>query len=400
MKNEIVIDVKKISKVFDLSYLSDKKRKTYRALNNVSFKLYKGEKLGIIGRNGSGKSTLLKILSNVMLPSSGSALIRGTLCSILEIGTGFKAQLTGRENIYLYGSILGYSEARINGIINSIIAFSELRDFIDLPLKTYSSGMQSKLAFSTTIFLEPEILILDEVLAVGDLGFKQKCIARMNELASENQTIIFVSHSHGALRKFCDRLLWLENGKIIKSGQTEVVLKAYENSFNKEKKIHDTKTSKPKNKSNKYLKIKKFDTNLNKKNQSKTTIKFKSNINISADILIKSGKNIKNISSNLIIIKKTTSSRDIILTSLPNQNFIKKTNGKEISISIDYSVLSLNLLPGNYFMQFGLRGLIDDVIQKSFIRKNFVITNSDSINDMQRGHFLVDYSVKNRINEK
>ena len=185
------------------------------ALNDVSFSVTKGERVGIIGRNGAGKSTLLKILSRVTSPTSGTVTTRGKITSLLEIGTGFHPDLTGRENVFLNGSIMGMSKAEIKANFDQIVEFSEVEKFLDTPVKHYSSGMQVRLAFSVAAHLTPDILILDEVLAVGDFKFSQKCLKRMEEINASGCTVIFVSHSLDAVEKYCKRAIVLTNGSVM-----------------------------------------------------------------------------------------------------------------------------------------------------------------------------------------
>ena len=198
------------------------------ALQDISFTVQPGERIGIIGRNGAGKSTLLKIISRITPPTTGHAIIRGRVGSLLEVGTGFHPELTGRENIYLNGSILGLKKSEINKQLDAIVDFSGVEKFIDMPLKNYSSGMQLRLAFSVAAHLEPEILLIDEVLAVGDIEFQKKCLGKMEEVSkSHGRTILFVSHNLDSLRKFCSTAILLDKGKIIDKGETEKIISEY-----------------------------------------------------------------------------------------------------------------------------------------------------------------------------
>ena len=197
------------------------------ALKDVSFEIKQGDRVGIIGRNGAGKSTLLKILSRITEPTSGKISIQGRVASLLEVGTGFHPELTGRENVYLNGAILGMSKAEIQSKFDEIVAFAEVEKFLDTPVKRYSSGMYVRLAFAVAAHLEPEILIVDEVLAVGDLNFQKKCLGKMNDVASEGRTVIFVSHNIAAVRKLCTTGILLEKGGIKRLGSAELVLKTY-----------------------------------------------------------------------------------------------------------------------------------------------------------------------------
>lgn len=198
------------------------------ALKDVSFEVKRGEVVGIIGRNGAGKSTLLKVLSRITEPSEGRAEIDGRVASLLEVGTGFHPELTGRENIYLNGAILGMSHAEIKRKFDEIVAFAEIEKFLDTPVKRYSSGMYVRLAFAVAAHLEPEILIVDEVLAVGDADFQKKCLGRMSHVASkEGRTVLFVSHNMGAIASLCPTAIWFDRGSIIGLGATRDVINNY-----------------------------------------------------------------------------------------------------------------------------------------------------------------------------
>jgi len=209
-----------------------KKEQRFWALQNIDLTIQPGERIGIIGRNGAGKSTLLKIISRSTPPTTGEAIIRGRVGSLLEVGTGFHPELTGRENIYLNGSILGLKKAEINKQLDAIIDFSGVEKFIDSPLKHYSSGMQLRLAFSVAAHLEPEILLIDEVLAVGDMEFQKKCLGKMEEVSkSDGRTILFVSHNLNFVSGLCNKAVLLNEGKLINTGSTTEVLGEYINSI-------------------------------------------------------------------------------------------------------------------------------------------------------------------------
>jgi lipopolysaccharide transport system ATP-binding protein len=197
------------------------------ALDNVSFNVSDGEVLGIIGRNGAGKSTLLKILCRITDPTRGEAEISGRVGCLLEVGTGFHPELTGRENIFLSGAILGMRRAEIRHNFDAIVDFAEIEKFIDTPVKHYSSGMYMRLAFSVAAHLDPEILIVDEVLAVGDLAFQKKCLGKMSDVSKSGRTILFVSHNMEAIEKLCSQVMWLDHGKIRKIGSTEAIVRDY-----------------------------------------------------------------------------------------------------------------------------------------------------------------------------
>jgi lipopolysaccharide transport system ATP-binding protein len=202
-------------------------RSTFWALRSISFEVQPGEVVGIIGRNGAGKSTLLKILSRITEPTEGNAAIRGRVGSLLEVGTGFHNELTGRENVYLNGSILGMTRREIDRKFDEIVEFSGVEQFIDTPVKHYSSGMKVRLGFAVAAHLEPEILIVDEVLAVGDFEFQKKCLGKMNDVASSGRTVLFVSHNTAAVESLCTRAVLLDRGRLVEDGDAASVLRAY-----------------------------------------------------------------------------------------------------------------------------------------------------------------------------
>lgn len=200
----------------------------FEAVKNVSFKVKKGEIVGLIGKNGSGKSTMLRAIAGIFSPNSGTIDVHGHSVSLLSIGVGFQKELTGRENILLSGMLLGFSEEQILARMDEIIAFSELGKFIDAPVRTYSSGMHSKLAFSITAVLETDIILIDEVLSVGDSRFKKKSYAKMKELISdENRTVVIVSHEAKTIAELCSKVLWIDDGELVQFGETKEVLESY-----------------------------------------------------------------------------------------------------------------------------------------------------------------------------
>ncbi len=240
MKKGNIIEVNNLSKEFKIGtehrdtlksvFLNIFKRNTYKrfkALDDVSFSVKQGEFFGIIGRNGSGKSTLLKIIAGIYLPDRGSVKYNGRIVPFLELGVGFNPDLTARENIFLNGTILGLTRAEIRRKFDEIVDFAEIRDFLDTPVKNFSSGMYVRLAFSIAIQVDADIYILDEVLAVGDVGFQKKCFRRLDELQKKKATIIFVSHDVETVQKQCDRVLLLEHGKVDTIGPPKEVVKRY-----------------------------------------------------------------------------------------------------------------------------------------------------------------------------
>ena len=212
-----------------VSFLKGKQQyEEFHALENVTFDVKRGEIFGVIGRNGAGKSTLLKVVSGIYKPTSGKAVSAGRIAPMLELGSGFDQELSGHDNIFLNGAILGFSEDFLKEKYDEIVAFSELGEFIHQPIKTYSSGMMMRLAFSVATIVEPEILIVDEILAVGDAAFQQKSRARMLELMQGGTTVLFVSHTMSQIREMCDRVLWLDHGTVKMIGPTQEVCDAYE----------------------------------------------------------------------------------------------------------------------------------------------------------------------------
>jgi lipopolysaccharide transport system ATP-binding protein len=204
-----------------------KSMEDFWALKDVSFEVKRGEVVGIIGRNGAGKSTLLKILSRITEPTTGRIRIRGRVASLLEVGTGFHGELTGRENVFLNGAILGMQRAEIKRKFDEIVAFAEVEKFLDTPVKRYSSGMYVRLAFAVAAHLEPEILIVDEVLAVGDAEFQKKCLGKMKDVAGNGRTVLFVSHNMAAIKSLCQKAIWIDSARLKLSGSTQDLVDAY-----------------------------------------------------------------------------------------------------------------------------------------------------------------------------
>lgn len=210
-----------------LIFWNRQKADEFWALKGVNLTIHSGTTVGLIGRNGSGKSTLLKIISRILYPTRGEVKIRGRVSTLLELGAGFHPDFTGRENIFLNASILGFTRKEIKDKLQDIIAFSELEDFIDNPVRNYSSGMYMRLGFSVAVHVDPDILLVDEVLAVGDLAFQEKCINRIKEMKRQGKTIIFVSHSPDQVEDLCDVAVWLDKGEIKMQGRADQVVEAY-----------------------------------------------------------------------------------------------------------------------------------------------------------------------------
>lgn len=207
----------------------EKNIKEFYALKGVSFEINKGECVGIIGHNGAGKSTVLKLLTGVAFPTSGEIEINGRLASMLELGSGFNPELTGMENIYFNGSLNGLTKEEIDGKLKEILDFADIGNFIEQPVKNYSSGMFARLAFAVAINVDPDILIVDEILSVGDVGFQVKCMEKFNEFKKKGKTILYVSHGLGTVKKFCDRAIWLQKGEVVDDGNSVIVVERYYN---------------------------------------------------------------------------------------------------------------------------------------------------------------------------
>lgn len=222
----------------------------FLALQNVDLKIKKGEAWAIIGTNGSGKSTLLKVISRILKPYKGSVKVNGTIASLIELGAGIDPKLTARENIYLNGCILGYSKSFIEEKFDEIVEFSELEDFLDTPVKNFSSGMKSRLGFSVATMVQPDVLIVDEVLSVGDVLFRKKCMNKMNEMLLSGTTLLYVSHDMNTVKAMCDKAIWLDKGKVVMQGNIDEVADEYDSTIAERK----AKEKKEKDKKNKELK--------------------------------------------------------------------------------------------------------------------------------------------------
>ncbi len=229
MKFNLGIEKNFSLKQFFIDVLSRKKKEKneFWALSDVNFEVKKGEVVGFVGSNGAGKSTLLKVIAGVMKPTNGNIEVYGNICPMIELGAGFDMDLTARENIFLNGAVMGYSKEFIEAKFDEIVEFSELKDFLDVPVRNFSSGMVARLAFSIATIVEPEILIVDEILSVGDIAFQQKSENKMRSMIGGGTTVLFVSHSIEQIKKMCDRAVWLEHGKVKMVGEAKEVCEAY-----------------------------------------------------------------------------------------------------------------------------------------------------------------------------
>jgi lipopolysaccharide transport system ATP-binding protein len=328
LRDEISSGIKNIFKP-----RSDKKE-DFWALQDVNLQIEQGDRIGIIGKNGAGKSTLLKILSRVTWPTTGEAIIRGRLASLLEVGTGFHPELTGRENIYLNGSILGLKKTEIIRQFDAIVDFSGGEKFLDTPLKHYSSGMQLRLAFAVAAHLEPEILLIDEVLAVGDMEFQKKCLGKMEEVSKQHgRTILFVSHQLNSVIKLCNKGLWLEEGKLKQVGSINEIAEAYTNSINSDHGIAHY-VSNPAKADHFFREIKVITPH----------------INVGEDLMLSIGFTEKHKNQRLIININILDESDELISHIINDDAGFSTENTEKKISV--TIKEINLLPGRYFLSF------------------------------------------------
>ena len=362
------------------------------ALKDIDFEINQGDKVGIIGRNGAGKSTLLKILSRITEPTTGKIHINGRIASLLEVGTGFHPELTGRENIYLNGAILGMTRNEIKAKFDEIVAFSEVEKFLDTPVKRYSSGMYVRLAFAVAAHLEPEILVVDEVLAVGDVEFQKKCLGKMNDVSKEGRTILFVSHNMGAVGNLCQKGIMIESGSKVYDGSASDVINLYvsggaENSF----KNSVTKES-IKNDINLGFELEKVEI-FNPENKNIL-------MGEPVAIRIKYKSTRKWISPAFVVSIKDFSGLELIrLSSMPISGYV--IDDLYFNGIVELSILSLPLVSGQYVIDIGfVRESIEWVIKYEDIIKFEVqgkdVYNSGLILDRSRGIIAVEHVWKHQ----
>jgi lipopolysaccharide transport system ATP-binding protein len=337
------------------------------ALKDINFEVKRGEVLGIIGKNGAGKSTLLKILSQVTGPTVGEIKVKGRIASLLEVGTGFHPELTGRENIFLNGAILGMTKAEIRSKFDEIVAFSGVERYIDTPVKRYSSGMYVRLAFAVAAHLEPEILIVDEVLAVGDAEFQEKCLGKMKAVSGEGRTVLFVSHNLPAVRSLCKTGLYLRNGSIMNAGKVEEVLSAYlqENRIVAETGIIPENFVRSGGSGEaQFTKVSLTDF----ERKSLKILQFRQPIQVTIELNV--FKQI--LDCTLCIIVANAAGDNVVFVRDKGQTLIRSKNFDEGQYVIDVS-LNLTLMPGNYSLTAGLfytkKGLTIDWIENIYAFK-------------------------------
>ncbi len=328
---------------------SDPTHEEFWALKDVSFDIQQGDRVGIIGRNGAGKSTLLKVLSRITEPTSGKVSINGRVASLLEVGTGFHPELSGRENIFLNGAILGMSKAEIKNNFDEIVAFAEVERFLDTPVKRYSSGMYVRLAFAVAAHLEPEILIVDEVLAVGDAQFQRKCLGKMEEVGSEGRTVLFVSHNMVSIQQLCGKGVMLRDGAVCNTGSISKVIESYLSDSTSIGKL--TIGDIPRARHDYGVKAKFINAwPINSKGER--TTRFMSGESISFDLEIKALERIDSLS---VVAGLDTYMDYRITTVLSEENGMLFSADRDAVISVNLTFPRLNLKAGTYSLTLGLR---------------------------------------------
>ncbi len=335
LRDSIANGSKNLIKIFKDKSTEAPTAEEFWALNDISFEIKQGDRVGIIGRNGAGKSTLLKILSRITEPTKGSIRIKGRVASLLEVGTGFHPELTGRENIFLNGAILGMGKIEIQRKFDEIVTFAEVEKFLDTPVKRYSSGMYVRLAFAVAAHLEPEILIVDEVLAVGDAQFQKKCLGKMKTVGSEGRTVIFVSHNMVAINTLCSTGIVLNRGEVISNGNITQCISEYE--------IRNSQGQcetwiRPSNYKSNSLVITQINSSLKGEQP---------NLNLELDIMLESRSNHK---PAFLAIDIVSSNGTVLMQAIPQiDGFIKETNPEH---SINISVRLPPLIPNKYLVSF------------------------------------------------
>jgi len=336
------------------------KKNDFWALKDISFKLNEGEVLGIIGPNGSGKSTLLKVISKITPPTKGKIILRGRVGSLLEVGTGFHPELTGRENIFLNGAILGMKTWEIKRKFDEIVDFAEVEKFLDSPVKHYSSGMYMRLAFAIAAHLEPEILIVDEVLAVGDAQFQKKCLGKMGDISKkEGRTVLFVSHNMGIVSELCDKSIYLDKGNLVKMGESKLVISKYINKFNLSKNIFwDSKVN-----LDKHLQI--LEIKVFKKKNKKTNI-----FDINEDIFIKIKSNtIKQIYGSVIVLRVLRNGIELF-RSYDSDSLSERLVKRPMGITFDRVIINKGLLKA---------GSYQVIVSSAVLNKNWNVDEGGSV---------------------
>jgi len=355
----------------------------FYALSNISFQIEQGDVVGIIGRNGAGKSTLLKILSKITEPTTGKIILKGKVASLLEVGTGFHPELTGRENIFLNGAILGMSKYEIKKKFDEIVDFAGVEFFLDTPVKRYSSGMYVRLAFSVAAHLEPDILIVDEVLAVGDVEFQKKCLGKMQEVSkNQGRTVLFVSHNMGAVQTLCNKGLYLKNGFVTYQGTSIETIKYYMHDISKEMNQNNLIDRKDR-KGNQKIKVNKI-TFYDKENHEVTEVLSGDYIRIKFDINI---TEVVDIEKMIVAVKLFDTYEQNIAMWISDEYDFKFSNNQYNSFSLVIS--NLNLRPGQYLLGFQIS--LNDTSEENFCD---VMNNAIGITLLKSGFFSKDILVR------
>jgi teichoic acid transport system ATP-binding protein len=357
MSSDIAIKVENLSKIYQIydkpldrlkqSLFRGKKQyfREFKALDNISFEIKKGETVGIVGKNGSGKSTLLQILAGTLNATHGNVSVNGRVAALLELGSGFNPEFTGRENVYLNGAIMGLSENEIRERMPIIEQFAEIGDFIDQPVKTYSSGMFVRLAFACAINVDPDILIVDEALAVGDMQFQLKCIDKMKTFQKQGKTILFVTHDTYSVKNFCSQALWLMDGKVHLRGSVNTVIEAYED-FMKYSQTNAEGPVIPEAVNNSVLTINKVEF-LNEQNTKTQDFKFGETVTVKVDYTLHSS--MEGIVGGVALFDKQNTYICGLNTKLDNYKLPSQPGRYSLKIQYD----KLNLLPGTYYVDVG-----------------------------------------------
>ena len=365
----------------------DAQYEEFWALKDINFEIQQGDKVGIIGRNGAGKSTLLKILSRITEPTSGRVSIKGRVASLLEVGTGFHPELTGRENIYLNGAILGMSRVEIKKKFDEIVAFAEVEKFLDTPVKRYSSGMYVRLAFAVAAHLEPEILIVDEVLAVGDAQFQKKCLGKMESAGEEGRTVIFVSHNMTAIQHLCKSCIFLKNGQIKRLGLVNQVIDEYIRSESPSGNLALDNRSDRQGSGDIIFRAVKFN---NKQGEEIKSFRCGETANFSFDIFNNKKARQENVVLAIGIDNNMGERIAIMSNEICGQSLVLDAGSSNISISIP----RIPLVPGrfNFTLFMSANGVITDWIQDA---GSFSVDESDYYGtgkiELNQGHILLDY---------
>lgn len=349
--------------------LGTKRYKEHKALSSLNLKIEKGEAVGILGKNGAGKSTLLKILTGVVTPTEGSVNVRGSIAAILELNSGFDEEFSGRENIYLKGTLLGYNKAYIDSKVNDIMEFAGLGDYIDRPVRTYSSGMKSRLGFAIAVSVEPDVLIVDEALSVGDDIFKTKCLKKMSEFRAEGKTILFVSHSLFTIKSFCTKCAWIKDGELMSYGGMGEVVQMYE-SFLKEEKAKENKKDREASSKEEKLERKDYiNATALKLGEDKGNYSFGEDMRISFNYEVK--KQLKGLRWTITI--RDMDNKEIFSSNkLDDKYLIDSSIGKHKMAIV---LKNIQLLPGKYKLSGELRDSTGIIYVGYANKKEFTVTS-------------------------